>query len=153
MGRKRKTNREAIRNLGFSYIENKLYQLDEPSAEIKGICGEEIIRGIDMIADRERITRSEVIMRSLAGYWHRHHAGNYQTLLSDSLDGGLNSNANIEGRVRQICLDRIGAHGEVHWLWLVDLIRDEGVLDGVTRVAMGMRVCEWLKERNIRVFR
>ena len=90
-GRPRKKEKAPIHNTSFSYNTEDLY----PGKEAK-YTGLEILTEIDRIADRERTSRSHVIMCALAEYSEVHGPGNYQTVLASYEPGGVKSDAQQE---------------------------------------------------------
>ena len=146
MGRNRLTTRESIQNLGFSYRALRVYPIDEKESTIKELKGEEIILGIDRIVDRERTTRSEIIMRALAGYWYRHNKGNTQTLLPSFDTDGVKS----MGQLEQECFNYFRGRDEINAVETVNYLADRDVPPR-ERVKMGERVRKALAKNGVKI--
>ena len=108
MGRPRDKNRELSVNLSFSFRHQQLYP---------GLSGQysgtQIIDEIDRIANREKCSRSKIIVCGLAEYIDRHGLGNSQTLLSSYDEGGLKSDGQIEQEIIQYFIKRYENHYEI----------------------------------------
>ena len=146
MGRKRVKNRDSVRNLGFSYVPNKDYSIDDKDADNKLIAGSEIIEGIDEIVDRERTTRSEIIMRALAGYWHRHGEGNYQTLLPSYAPSGIKNNAQWASELVNNCIQNNVK--EIYHRDIMRLLINEGY-PSEKRIELAKMVLKLCREKKV----
>lgn len=102
------------------------------------------------IAKREGKSSSEILQKYIENYVSLHAPGNPQTLMPSFGTGGKVTISNIEGRVRQLCIesmmDRI-----ISWRKIVEIINGEGISDGSMRVAMATRVRDWLMEKDYKV--
>lgn len=102
------------------------------------------------VAEREGKKASKLLQDFIESYVSLHAPGNPQTMMSSFGEGGKITISTIEGRVRQLCLE---LRGELKYLRIVNVIKEQGISDGSMRVAMAERVVSWLKERGLKVYR
>jgi len=104
------------------------------------------------IAKREGRTASHILQKYIEEYNRIHEPGNPQSLMSSYSENGAQTVATIEGRVRQLCIERHHKSGYLMWGYIVSLVKDHGISDAKSRVAMGHRVRDWLRGRDIPVY-
>ena len=97
---------------------------------------------------RDGKSMSEVVIKKVEEWMITHEPGNPQTAMTSFSPDGKVTVAGIEGRVRQLCMEY---HGSLKHLDVVDIIKEQGIIDGSARVAMAKRVVPWLKDRGIKV--
>ena len=103
-----------------------------------------------MICKREGENASKKLRDYIKDYVFKHGEGNPQTTISSFEPGGRVTIGNIEGRVRELCLGKIG---DLHYRDIVDWLKERGVSDGSIRVASAERIVAYLKQRDKVVFR
>jgi len=145
MGRPRDKNRELSVNLSFSFRHQQLYP---------GLSGQysgtQIIDEIDRIANREKCSRSKIIVCGLAEYIDRHGLGNSQTLLSSYDEGGLKSDGQIEQEIIQYFIKRQENHYEVNAREIGEQVRLNGVKGDQTSSTID-RIVKQLLAKEVRV--
>ena len=104
------------------------------------------------ITRREGENASTKLTQFILNYVSMHGPGNPQTLMSSFGEGGDQTVATVEGRVRQLCVERYHKSGSLVWGYIVSLVKDHGISDAKSRVAMGHRVRDWLRGRDIPVY-
>jgi len=102
------------------------------------------------IAERDGKKASSILQKYIENYVSLHEPGNPQTLIPSFGEGGKITISDIEGRVRQICLERKEG---LNYLTILDIIKNEGISDGSMRAAMAERVASWLHERKMKIYR
>ena len=158
MGRKLGLDNDKSRQLGLSYAPNKTYLIDKTYLSLSAvpfsdklpdnIRGEDLIEGINKIAVRERIPRSEITLRALAVYWACHKEGNFQTLVTSYAAGGVKSSIQVEADI----LSQLSKLREVRWIDLMHILIKKDI-DPKNRVAMGERIFSKLIENGVKVWR
>ena len=145
MGRPRDKNRELSVNLSFSFRHQQLYP---------GLSGQysgtQIINEIDRIANREKCSRSKIIVCGLAEYIDRHGLGNSQTLLSSYEEGGLKSDGQLEQEIIQYFIKRQENHYEVNAREIGEQVRLNGVKGDQTSSTID-RIVKQLLAKEVRV--
>ena len=145
MGRPRNKNREPITNMSFSYRPQQLYP------GLNGFySGLQIIEEIDRIANREKSSRSKIIVTSMAEYIDRHAPGNSQTLLSSYEEGGLKSDGQLEQEIIQYFIKRQENHYEVNARDIGEQVRLNGVKGEQTSPTID-RIVKQLLAKEVRV--
>ncbi len=118
-GRPRKKEITPIHKIGFSFNPEDLY----PGKEAK-YTGIEVLTEIDRIADRERTSRSHIIMCALAEYSEVHGPGNYQTVLASYEPGGVKSDAQQEQLVVNELVKEYERYGQpIHLRSIIHTLR------------------------------
>jgi len=99
---------------------------------------------------RDGTHMSEVIVKKIEEWMVSHEPGNPQTAISSFSEGGQTTLSNIEGRVRQMCLE---CKTNLYHREVLQWIKDLGVKDGKARIAMAERVVSWLKAHGLVIYR
>jgi len=141
MGRKKIKNRVFSRPMSFSYKETDRFDLRQGSVDALTIMD-----GIDEISDRERITRSKVIMKALAEYWENHAPGNSQTELISYTNGGTQTLNQLVGQLRQ----RFKQRGRTTRREILKVLIEENV-KGTERISICQGLIKWLKDQGVEV--
>lgn len=144
MGRPKLKNRESIRNLGFSYKPEGIYRTDDDTE----IIGKQLVEEIDQIADRERIPRSELIMKALANYHNKHFKGNSQTLLPSFGEGGIKS----QGQIANDLLHSFEGEKDVEFRKVLAKVRSIGIVKR-WEIEVAEAVVKELREKGVRIWR
>jgi hypothetical protein len=103
----------------------------------------DIMERIDRIADRERATRTSIILKALEAYDKKHGKGNYQTMIPSYGEGGEKSNAQVESLVRQ----SLNVYDSIRYSDVLKRLKSNGV-DPKDRASMGRRIASWLREQG-----
>lgn len=101
--------------------------------------------------DRERKPHSRVILELIKDWMVTHEPGNPQTALLSFGDKGLDSIARIEGRVRQLCLERSSKFGFINKNYIITELKD-AMVPADLRESVTIRIIKWLKEKNIIIY-
>ena len=102
------------------------------------------------IADREGKNASKILVKFIEDYVSLHDPGNPQTLMSSYSEGGKVTISNIEGRVRQLCIEKSERRG-IRWTRILEITQMEGISEVPMRVAMATRVRDWLREKGYKI--
>jgi hypothetical protein len=97
------------------------------------------------IAKREGKSASELLQDYVEHYVSLHAPGNPQTLMSSFGRGGKITISNIEGRVRQLCME---SSDPIPYGTILEIEKEEGIFDGSMRMAMAKRVVDWLRNQG-----
>jgi len=95
---------------------------------------------------------SEVIVDAVELWMVTHEPGNPQTAINSFAEGGKVTLAGIEGRVRQLCLERIGRAGDMTVKEVRSIAKDEGIKGSQLKPFID-RVSQWLGEQGKKVWR
>ena len=95
---------------------------------------------------------SQVIVKKVAEWMVTHEPGNPQTAINSFAVGGKVTLAGIEGRVRQLCLQRISKAGDMTMKEVRLIARDEGIKGSQLKPFID-RVTQWLGEQGKKVWR
>lgn len=129
---------------------------DSISSKVRSVYIPEEIQFIwgkfQKICKREGKSVSEAIVEYVCDYVTKHDPGNPQMLMTSFGEGGATTMSNIEGRVRQLCMESMN-HKMIEWIKIIQIIHDNDVGDGSMRVAMATRVSDWLREKGYVVMR
>jgi len=104
------------------------------------------------IAKREGTSASKKIVEFIMDYVEKHDPGNPQTRIPSYVEGGKVTLAGIEGRVRQLCLERISKVGDMTVKEVRQIAKDEGVKGSQLKPFIE-RVTMWLGEQGKKVWR
>ena len=104
------------------------------------------------IAKREGRTASHILQKYIEEYNRIHEPGNPQSLMSSYSEDGAQTVATIEGRIRQLCIEQHHKAGSLEWGYIVSTVKDHGISDAKSRVAMSHRIRDWLRGRDIPVY-
>jgi len=144
--RPRKKDKVYPRTLSFSYKETDMFELTDGE-----INAQTVIDGIDDICDRERTSRSGIIMKALAEYWDRHIKGNYQTVMESFEPGGHRSDGQLEQEIINTML------GIPEWQdikWSIIRLRLKEIGYPMKKLTSGAdRIARVLQEKGRKVWR
>ena len=104
------------------------------------------------ITKREGVNASTKLTKFVVDYVTVHGPGNPQSLLSSYSEGGAQTLSAIEGRVRQLCVEMHHKSGLLRWSYIIETIKDNGITDAKSRVAMAERIRDWLRDRDVGVY-
>ena len=104
------------------------------------------------ITKREGENASTKLTKFIVNYVETHGPGNPQTLMSSFGEGGDQTVATVEGRVRQLSVEMHHKAGILTWSFIIATIKDNGIKDARARVAMAERVRDWLRGRDVGVY-
>jgi len=102
--------------------------------------------------ERDGTTMSKVIVKKISEWMVTHEPGNPQTSINSFAEGGKATLAGIEGRVRQLCLERINRFGDMTMRDVRTIAKEEGI-KGSHLKPFADRVETWLKEQGKKVWR
>lgn len=102
--------------------------------------------------ERDGTTMSQVIVKKVSEWMVTHEPGNPQTAINSFSEGGKATLAGIEGRVRQLCLERIAKAGDMTLKEVREIAKVEGVKGSQLKPFID-RVTQWLKEQGKKVWR
>ena len=107
-----------------------------------------LIQMLDEIADRERVSRSELIKQAIAAYIGLHYEGNFQTLMDGYSEGGPVDDNIILGRVRQRMLE-LSESRTLTRKMILEALKEEGIEK--KRPKFADSTIQWLRENGKKV--
>lgn len=110
-----------------------------------------ILADIQTIAERERKSRSAIIVEAMKEYSIYHLKGNYQTLINSYEDEGEQNRASIEREIRGFFLARSSKGIEIKLNEIKTHCRNQ-LTNAKTASAMAERIHEWLKSQGVKVW-
>lgn len=102
------------------------------------------------ICKREGEKASKKLREYIKDYVFKHDPGNPQTTIPSYSDDGQVTLSNIEGRIRQLCVEY---RSDLYYRDILQWIKERGIDNGKARSTMAERVVSWLKSRGLPVYR
>ena len=104
---------------------------------------------------RQGTSASEIFRRARIEWMITHAPGNYLTRLTSFMEGGHETPAMQEGRIRQLGLEYNLDHSNhgVSWKWIRDQTVDIMGLKGSYLLSKTDSIAQWLHEQGVKVWR
>lgn len=119
------------------------------SKKSQDILSDNIIPMLDEVADRERVSRSELIKRSILAYLGDHYEGNFQTVLMSYGEGGTKS----QGQHEEALFRDLSKQDSVVFIRLREQIRGMLGVEGRELNVVLNRMARRLHDEGVKVWR
>lgn len=105
--------------------------------------------------ERDGTSASKVFSEAMRDWMRVHEPGNPQTLLPSFSDTGHMTLANIEGRIRQMCIEKNNNEGKqgINFNYIHDLVKELMKLSGKKSLIKTDEISQWLHEKSIKIWR